>query len=347
MGEFVGLDVSLKETAVCILNGSGGVVWRGRCLSDPGSMAAMIEQRAPMAERVVLESGPLSTWHWHGLKERGVPVICVDARSAKAALSGRINKSDELDAEGLAQLARTGWYNEVRVKSLDSHRIRSVLVSRARLVNIKRTLSNTIRGLMKAVGLLACRASHRGFADEVRSLIAAEPVLGAGIEALLVAWEAISRQIRTLDRLLSQTARHDPICRKVLMTAPGVGVLTALAFKSIVDDPSRFRRGAEVAAYLGLVPRRSQSGEMDHMGRISRCGDSMLRGYLFEAATVALSRVRRTNPLTTWARNLAKRAGQGKARVALARKLAVILFTMWRTDQPFRWQSEEAFALST
>jgi transposase len=165
-------------------------------------------------------------------------------------------------------------------------------------------------------------------------------LLGPGIEALLTALESVSQQVRALDRLLSREARHDPVCRNVLMTAPGVGTVTALAFKAIVDDPGRFRHGTEVAAYLGLVPRRSQSGEVDHMGRISRCGDAMLRGYLFEAATVALSRVRRESPLTSWARALAKRAGQGKARVALARKLAVILFTMWKTNQPFRWQSQ-------
>jgi len=340
MGQYVGLDVSLRETAVCVLDGTGTAAWRGRCRSEPESIAAMLKQRAPSAERVVLESGPLSTWHWHGLKERGVPVICVDARSAKAALSGRINKSDELDAEGLAQLARTGWYNEVRVKSLDSHRLRSALVARARLVNMKRTLSNTIRGLLRSIGLFAGRASRREFADEVRSLTATEPLLGPAMEALLTALESVSRQVRTLDRLLSREARHDPVCRNVLMTAPGVGTVTALAFKAIVDDPDRFRHGAEVAAYLGLVPRRSQSGEIDHMGRISRCGDPMLRGYLFEAATVALSRVRRESPPTNWARALAKRAGQGKARVALARKLTVILFTMWKTNQPFRWQPQ-------
>ncbi len=340
MGQYVGLDVSLKETAVCILDDSGGAVWRGRCPSQPESMAELIRKRAPSAERVVLESGPLSTWHWHELKGRGVPVICVDARSAKAALSGRVNKSDELDAEGLAQLARTGCYNEVHVKSLDSHRLRTVLVARAQLVSMKRTLSNTIRGLLKAMGLFAGRASRRDFSDQVRSLIATEPLLGSGIEALLSTWESVSRQVRALDRLLSRVARHDPICRNVLMTAPGVGTLTALAFKSIVDDPGRFRHGSQVAAYIGLVPRRSQSGETDHMGRISRCGDAMLRGYLFEAATVALSRIRREAPPISWARTLAKRVGQGKARVALARKLAVILFTMWRTNQPFRWQPQ-------
>jgi transposase len=166
MSHYVGLDVSLKETSVCVVAGDGRVVWRRTCRSTP---AATLSKRAPGAVRVVLESGTLSTWHWHGLKELGVPVVCVDARQAKAALSGRVNKSDALDAEGLAQLARTGWYAEVRVKSLDSHRIRSVLVARAKLVEMKRTLSNMIRSLLKTFGLFTCGARGKGFAERVRA----------------------------------------------------------------------------------------------------------------------------------------------------------------------------------
>jgi transposase len=309
-------------------------------------MAATIRKRAPAAERAVLESGTLSTWHWHGLKALGVPVVCVDARQAKAALSGRPNKSDELDAEGLAQLARTGWYAEVRVKSFDSHRVRSVLVARAKLVGMKRTLSNTIRSLLKTFGQFTQRARGQGFAERVRILVADEPLLGKGIEGLLASWEAVSRQVCDLDRLLSGLARRDPVCRDVLMTAPGVGVITALAFKSVIDDPTRFKRGEEVGAYLGLAPKRHQSGDTDRMGCISRCGDAMLRGYLFEAATVALTRVPRGNAPATWAKRLAKRSGSGKARVALARKLAVILFAMWRKNEPFRWSEPKPAPLA-
>lgn len=337
MSHYVGLDVSLKETSVCVVDGDGRVVWRGTCRSTPAAMSATLSKRAPDAVRVVLESGTLSTWHWHGLKELGVPAVCVDARQAKAALSGRVNKSDALDAEGLAQLARTGWYAEVRVKSLDSHRIRSVLAARAKLVVMKRTLSNTIRSLLKTFGLFTGCAKGKGFAERVRVAAAHEPLAAQGIEALLSSWEAIAEQVRGLDRLLSGLARHDPVCRDILMTAPGVGSLTALAFKTVIDTPQRFRRGEEVAAYLGLAPRRHQSGDVDRMGRISRCGDSLLRSYLFEAATVALSRVKRANGPCAWAAALAKRVGAGKARVALARKLAVILFAMWRGNQPFHW----------
>jgi transposase len=312
MSDYVGLDVSLKETSVCVVVGDGRVIWRGTCGSTPAAMSATLSKRAPEAVRVVLESGTLSTWHWHGLKELGVPVVCVDARQAKAALSGRVNKSDALDAEGLAQLARTGWYAEVRVKSLDSHRIRSVLVVRAKLVDMKRTLSNTTRSLLKTFGLFTCGARGKSFAERVRAAAAHEPLAAKGIEALLSSWEAIAEQVRGLDRLLSGLARRDPVCRDILMTAPGVGSITALAFKTVIDAPQRFRRGEEVAGYLGLAPRRRQSGDVDRMGRISRCGDSLLRSYLFEAATVALSRVKRATGLAPGRRRWPK--GSASAR---------------------------------
>lgn len=257
---YVGLDVSLKETSVCVVDGDGGVVWRGTCRSTPAAMSATLSKRAPEAVRVVLESGTLSTWHWRGLKELGVPVVCVDARQAKAALSGRVNKSDALDAEGLAQLARTGWYAEVRVKSLDSHRIRSALVARAKLVVMKRTLSNTIRSLLKTFGLFTGNAKGKGFAERVRAAAAEEPLAAKGIEALLSSWEAIAEQVRGLDRLLSGLARRDPVCRDILMTAPGVGSLTALAFKTVIDTPQRFGRGEEVAAAWPKGPASARRG---------------------------------------------------------------------------------------
>lgn len=340
MGQYVGLDVSLKETAVCVVDAGGSVVWRGRSGATPEAMAKTVSRHAPLAERVVLESGTLSPWHWHGLRALNVPVVCVDARQAKAVLSARVHKSDELDAEGLAQLARTGWYAEVRVKSLESHRQHSVLAARAKLVATKRTLSNTIRSLLKTFGKFTGRARGSSFGERVRALIADEPILGKGIEGMLVSWEAICSEIRSLDRFLARQARQDEVCRR-LMSVPGVGAITALAFRSVVDDPKRFASGEELASYLGLVPRRQQSGQMDRMGSISRCGDPLMRSYLFEAATVALSRVKRPNRPVAWAREIAQRSGLGKARVALARKLATVLLAVWKSGEAFSWAVPE------
>lgn len=339
MKQYGGLDVSLEQTAVCIVDEHGKALWRGKCASRPEAIASVVKARAPHVERIGLESGPLSTWHWHELKKRGLPVICLDARHAKAALSLQVNKTDPNDALGLAQIVRTGWYREVTVKSLDSQVIRSFLSSRARLVEVRVDLINQIRGMLKPFGLVAGKGGRQPFMDRVRELVADGPLKDA-VEALLIALQEVSRQIGILSRRLMGLARQDPAARR-LMTAPGVGSLVALAYISVIDTPDRFASSSSVGAYLGLTPRRYQSGEIDRSGRISKCGDPLLRTYLFEAAGILLNRVSRWSALKAWGTRLAKKVGGKKATVAVARKLAVILHRMWRDNTDFRWSRQE------
>ncbi len=221
MKQYVGLDVSLEQTAVCFVDEQGKALWRGKCASTPEAIAAVVEVRAPHVERIGLERGPLSTWHWHELKKRGLPVICLDARHAKAALSLQVNKTDPNDALGLAQIVRTGWYREVTVKSLDSQVIRSFLSSRARLVEVRVDLINQIRGMLKPFGLVAGKGGRQPFIDRVRELVADGPLKDA-VEALLTALQEVSRQIGILSRRLMGLARQDQAARR-LMTAPGDG----------------------------------------------------------------------------------------------------------------------------
>jgi transposase len=206
MMQYVGLDVSLEQTAVCIVDEHGKALWRGKCASTPEAIAAVVKARAPHVARIGLESGPLSTWHWHELKKRGLPVICLDARHAKAALSLQVNKTDPNDALGLAQIVRTGWYREVTVKSLDSQVIRSYLSSRARLVEVRVDLINQIRGVLKPFGLVAGKGGRQPFIDRVRELVADGPLKDA-VEALLTALQEVSRQIGILSRRLMALAR--------------------------------------------------------------------------------------------------------------------------------------------
>jgi transposase len=339
MKQYGGLDVSLEQTAVCIIDEHGKALWRGKCASRPEAIASVVKARAPHVERIGLESGPLSTWHWHELKKRGLPVICLDARHAKAALSLQVNKTDPNDALGLAQIVRTGWYREVTVKSLDSQVIRSFLSSRARLVEVRVDLINQIRGMLKPFGLVAGKGGRQPFMDRVRELVADGPLKDA-VEALLIALQEVSRQIGILSRRLMGLARQDPAARR-LMTAPGVGSLVALAYISVIDTPDRFSSSSSVGAYLGLTPRRYQSGEIDRSGRISKCGDPLLRTYLFEAAGILLNRVSRWSALKAWGTPLAKKVGGKKATVAVARKLAVIRHRMWRDNTDFRWSRQE------
>ena len=343
MEQYVGLDVSLKETSVCVVDQTGKIVWQGRCASTPEAISRTVQVRAPGAVGIGLETGPLTTWLVHRLRETGLPVICLDARHAKAALKMQINKTDSNDAHGLAQIVRTGWYREVAVKGWEAHCIRALIGARAQLVDMQRTLANQIRGTLKTFGLLIGSAFGSRFPARVRELIGDNPLLTTVVEALLSAWEALRGQSEALARQIRHEARQRQECR-LLMSIPGVGPINALSYVSTIEDPTRFCHSADVGADLGRTPKRYQSGEIDHAGRISKCGDGLLRSYLFEAANVLLTKCQRWSALKAWGVRLAKRIGLKKAKVAVARKLAVLMHRMLITGETFRWSKEEAAA---
>jgi transposase len=343
MEHYVGLDVSLKQTSICVVNETGSVLREGVVASAPEAIAAFVRSKAPDVVRIGLETGPTTTWLWTELKRLGLPVICIDARHAKAVLKMQINKSDRNDAAGIARIMQTGWFKEVRVKDLDSHAVKALLASRALLVKIKRDLENQIRGLLKNLGLVIGRAKFNVFAARAEELIEGRPDLVAVVGPLLNARAAMEQQIRDLDGKVHKLARYDAQVRR-FMTVPGVGPITALCFKATIDDPTRFKRSRSVGAYVGLTSRRHASGEVDWSGRISKCGDAMLRMYLFEAAGVLLTRVPKWSALKVWGTRLARRNGLRKAKVAVARKLAVILHRMWVDGTEFNWSKKEIAA---
>ena len=334
MDNYVGLDVSLKLTSICVVNHSGSIVREGVVESEPEAIAAFVRLHAPNLVRIGIETGPTTTWLWTELKRLGLPVICIDARHANAVLRMQVNKNDRNDAAGIARIMQSGWYKEVRVKDLDSHAVKALLASRALLVKIKRDLENQVRGLLKNLGLVIGRAKFNVFTVRTEELIESRPDLRMIVRPLLVARTAIEQQIDDLDRKVRKLARRDEQVRR-FMTVPGVGPITALCFKATIDDPSRFKRSRSVGAYIGLTTRRHASGEVDWSGRISKCGDAMLRMYLFEAANVLLTRVPKWSALKAWGLRLAKRSGLRKAKVAVARKLAVVLHRMWVDGSEF------------
>jgi transposase len=340
---YVGMDVSLKETSLCVVDGKGEIVSEGTVISDPAAIAVFIKEKARGAKRIGLETGPTTTWLWHELRALGLPVICIDARHAKAALSMQINKFDRNDAIGLARIMQCGWYKEVRVKSLPCHEIRAVLNSRAQLVKIKCDLENQIRGLLKNQGLVIGKAGGKAFHRRVEELVEVQGLLWEAVRPLLEIRESVNRESAGLTRKLLRLARNDVNSRR-LMTVPGIGPINALAFCAAVDEPSRFRRSRSVGAYFGLTSRRHASGEVDWSGRISKCGDAMVRTYLFEAAGVLMTRVPHWCKLKAWGHRLWKRIGFKKAKIAVARKLAVILHRMWCDGTDFIWSSKEAAA---
>jgi len=336
MTYYAGLDVSLEQTSVCVVDEAGAVVLERRVATEPAAIATALAALPEAPARVLLETGGLTPWLWHELSARGLVVHCIDARRAKAQLALRPAKTDRNDARGLAEIARMGWYANIRVKSLDHHAVRAKLAARAHLVATARDLGNQLRGLLRTFGLRVGKGKGQAFEQRVRTLVADCPALQPVADALLAARRAVRAEVEHLDRVLLREARGDTTCRR-LMTVPGVGPITALAYQSTIEAPRRFGRARDVGAYVGLVPRRHQSGEVDRSGRISKQGDALLRGYLYEAATVLLTRLQRPCALRSWARTLAARIGVKKARVALARKLAVLLHHLWSREEDFRW----------
>ena len=333
MEEYIGLDVSMKETAVSIRR-EGKRVWRGKCASDPRGIAELIRKRAPGAKRVVFETGPLSVWFYHALRAEGVPAICIDARHAKAALDMAPNKTDANDADGLAHLAEVGFFREVRVKGFDSMLTRTLVAARTRLVRITTELSNQIRGFMKTFGLLVPAGKGSTFEKNVRSLLVDQDGLATIVLPMLEAWRSMRTRAAELGRQLVAAARQSQACQ-ILMSIPGVGTITATAFATAIEDPDNFRKSRSVGAWLGLTTRRYQSGEVDYDGHISRRGDHHLRGLLYEAATVILTRSSIDSALRRWGLKLRERIGFKRAAVAVARKLAVTMHAMLKSGALF------------
>jgi transposase len=297
-------------------------------------LAAVIRKRAPYAQRVVFETGPLSVWFYHALTAESVPAICIDARHAKAALDMAANKTDANDADGLAQLAEVGFYREVRVKGFDSMLIRTLVTARRQLLKMRLQISNQIRGLMKTFGLVVPKGAGSVFERNVLARLQGEDKLARIVLPMLQAWRDIRLRVAELSKQLVTMASEDRRCR-LLTSIPGVGTVTATAFVAAVEDPANFRNSRAVGAWIGLTTRRFQSGEVDHDGHISRRGDSHLRSLLYEAAAVILNRSSDTSTLRTWALDLKERLGFKRAAVALARKLAVIMHTMLKTGELF------------
>ena len=286
---------------------------------------------------MVFETGRMAPMLYHGLKELGVPVVCVESRQAYQALKTlATHKTDRNDARGLAQLARTGFFKPVHVKSLPAHAVRALIMARKKLVGQRVTLENQIRGLAVVFGVRLPRGLSPAFVKQVIDMSDAVAGLSSAMRGLLIARSARDLSaIAAIDADMKRFVRASDACRR-LMTIPGVGQLTALAFTAAVDDPTRFRRSRDLGAYLGLVPRRYQSGEVDYVGSISKVGDQRVRSLLYEAANVMLTRYKGELKLKDWALAIAKRSTMRKARIALARRLAIIMHAMLRDGTEFQ-----------
>jgi transposase len=344
MSYYAGLDVSLEETAICVVDGTGRIVKAMRVPSEPEACVTAMRETGLAFERIGLEACSLTAWLHDALRGAGLPAVCIETRQANAAMRTMPNKTDRNDARALAQIMRTGWFRQVHVKSRQCRLWRSLLVARRTVLNEMRAIKNVVRAVLREAGLKLGTPARAAFAQRVRELAGDDPAVMPIIEPLLTILETMLAELARLTKQVLALARKEEVCRR-LMTVPGVGPITALTFRATIDRPDRFRRSRDVGAHLGLTPARYQSGETDISGKISRCGDELARTALYEAAHTLLVRSRKWSSLRAWGTKVAKARGMARARVAVARKLAVILHRMWSDGTKFRFGREPGSAV--
>jgi len=342
MEHFAGLDVSVKETSVCIVDETGKITREVKVASEPDALLAVLTNPVYHFKRVGLEAGPLSQWLFSALAEAGLPAICVETRHMRAALKAQINKTDRNDARGIAQMMRAGLYRPVHVKTVRSQKLRMLLTHRKLLQSKAIAVENDLRATLRNFGLKVGMVGTVKFEARIKELVEHVSDLVVLVEPLLIVRRVLREQIGILHRRLLAIVRDDDVCRR-LMTVPGVGPVVALTYRATVDVPARFRHSKTVGAVFGLTPSRYQSGERDRTGGISRCGDEMMRA-MHEAAHIMLVRSTKWSWLKAWAMQIARRRGMKKAIVALARRLAVVLHRIWVDGSEFRWTRETVAA---
>ena len=331
------MDVSVKETSICIVDDTGKIVREVKVASEPEALLKVLGNPIYHFKRIGLEAGPLSQWLFSALAEAGLPVICVETRHMR--VQAQINKTDRNDARGMSQMMRAGLYRPVHVKTLRSQKLRMLLTHRKLLQSKAIAIDNDLRGTLHNFGLKVGVVGTMKFEARIKELVENFPDLAELVEPLLIVRRTLREQIGILHRRLLAIVRNDDVCRR-LMTVPGVGPVVALTYRATVDVPARFRNSKAVGAVFGLTPSRYQSGEINRPGAISRCGDEMMRAMLYEAAHIMLVRLAKWSWLKVWAMKIARHRGMKKAIVALARRLAVIMHRIWVDGTEFRWVRE-------
>jgi len=327
MEHYAGIDVSLECSSICVTDASGRIVREAKVASEPEALVAWFEGLEIRPSRIGLEAGPLSQWLYAGMRKARFAVELLETRHVRDAFKAMPVKTDRNDARGIAQLMRLGWFRPVHCKSLPAQELRALLTARKLVQGKRHDVEMSLRGILRGFGLKIGQTTPRNFEGRVRELVEGHATLEAVADALLVARTTLAEQLNRLHKRLVSLARDDTRAR-LLMSTPGVGVLVALTYVAAIDDPGRFKSSKATGAHFGLTPKKYQSGETDVTGRISKIGDASVRTALYEAANVILTRPVKGSSLKSWAMRLALRAGMRKAKVALARKLAVILHRM-------------------
>ena len=335
MDHYAGIDVSLEYSSVCVVNASGKIVREGKVLSEPDALINWFGSLGLELSRVGLEAGPLSQWLYAAMTQTGLVVELLETRHVRDAFKAMPVKSDRNDARGIAQLMRLGWFRPVHCKSMSAQETRAVLTSRKLVQSKLQDVENHLRGILRGFGLKVGKTTHLSFGRRILELVANHASLVTIAKALLAVHAVLLREFKAFEKQVRAMARQDAKAR-LLMSTPSVGPIVALTYASAIDDPGRFKSSKLVGAHFGLTPKKYQSGQTDYTGRISKIGDASVRTALYEAAHIMLTKpLKGCSQLKSWAMRIARRAGMSKAKVALARKLAVILHRMLANATPF------------
>jgi transposase len=335
MDHYAGIDVSLKQSSVCVVDAGGKIVREDKVATEPEALIGSIRSLGFGLARIGLEAGPLSQWLYAAMREAGLAVELLETRHVRDAFKAMPVKSDRNDARGIAQLMRLGWFRPVHCKSIGAQETRAVLTARKLVQSKLLDVENSLRGILRGFGLKVGQTTARRFAGRIRELVAGHPRLEMIAEALLSIHAVLLREFKAFEKQVRSMARAD-VKAKLLMSTPAVGPIVALTYASAIDDPGRFKSSKRVGAHFGLTPKKYQSGETDYTGRISKIGDASVRTALYEAAHIMLVKpIKGCSALRSWAMRIARRSGMKKAKVALARKLAVILHRMLANGTPF------------
>jgi len=347
MNHYAGIDVSLECSSVCVVDASGQIVREDRIESEPEALIGWFASVGFEIARIGLEAGPLSQWLYAQMQEAGLAVELLETRHVHDAFKAMPVKTDRKDARGIAQLMRLGWFRPVHCKSIEAQDIRVLLTVRKLVQSKLYDVEMSLRGTLRGFGLKVGRTTPKRFEGRIRELVAGHPSLQVIADALLAVRAVLLREFNGFEKRVRTLARANTQAR-LLMSTPAVGPIVALTYAAAIDDPARFKSSKTAGAHFGLTPRKYQSGETDRSGRISKIGDAAVREALYQAAHVMLTKpVRGCSELKSWAMRLAKRAGMNKAKVALARKLAVIMHRMLADGRPFNPTSRTQPAVAT
>jgi transposase len=336
MNHYAGVDVSLEVSHVCVVDANGKIIRERKVASEPEDLIGWFGGLGVAVTRIGLEAGPLSQWLYAAMRDAGLAVELLETRHVRNAFKIMPVKTDRKDAQGIAELMRLGWFRPVHCKSMEAQETRAVLTARKLVQKMLHEVEMSLRGVLRGFGLKVGKTTPVQFEARIRELVAGHPSLEVIAQSLLAARAVLRRELNTFEKRLRAMARCDTRTR-LLMSVPAVGTIVSLTYAAAIDDPARFTSSKTVGAHFGLTPKKYQSGETDRSGRISKIGDASVRAALYESAHIIITKpVKGCTALKAWAMRPAKRAGMNKAKVALARKLAVIMHRMLADGTTFQ-----------